>query len=324
MMSPLSQVDPGFEHHAGSVTVAETPMFVESDGALAAAHDAQLSDFDRLMNSMLIGQGLLAEAQETAEAVAESEADPTWETEGALVPVEPVTTWREALSARVRPSDHHISAEEIFAILNGLSDGDTAAERCAASGVTVPMYCVWKSKYQQLGLDQLRKARRNEQHLRHAVVGLVLLTAVLLTGGTAASLVWAVSSTSKILAESTLAMPPVESGYRQSLPSGSADPNPIGARAVSAADPRSLAGVTATIVEKGYRIQVRAAESAREGRAVVDRLTSQGYSAYMTRAVVGNSDVFRVRIGPFDTFSAAEETATRLRADGYGGVWIAR
>jgi cell division protein FtsN len=44
----------------------------------------------------------------------------------------------------------------------------------------------------------------------------------------------------------------------------------------------------------------------------------------MTRAVVGNSDVFRVRIGPFDTLSAAEETATQLRSDGFGGAWIAR
>ena len=70
----------------------------------------------------------------------------------------------------------------------------------------------------------------------------------------------------------------------------------------------------ATIVETGYRIQVKAAESAREGREVVARLASQGYPAYMTRAVVGNSDVFRVRIGPFDTLTAAEETASQLRS----------
>ncbi len=324
-MSPPSQVDPEFQHRVGSnATVAEAPMFAGSDGGLAVEQDAQDSDFDRLMNSMLIGQGLLVEAEETVEAVAESEPDPAWEGEGAAVQAEPVTTWREALAARVRPSDHDISAEEIFAILNDGSDGDTAAERCAARGVTVPMYCVWKSKYQQLGVDQLRKARRNEHYLRHAVIGLTLLAAVLLTGGTAASLVWAVSSTFTILAESTLAIPAVESDDRQGPPSGSGDPNPIRVRAVSAADARSLSEATAAIVERGYRIQVRAAESAREGRAVVDRLTSQGYSAYMTRAIVGNSEVFRVRIGPFDTFSAAEESATRLRSEGYGGVWIAQ
>ena len=267
---------------------------------------------------------MLVEAPETAEAAAQSEPGPAWETEGAVVQVEPVTTWREALTARVRPNDHHISSEEIFAILNGLSDGDTAAERCAASGVTVPMYCVWKSKYQQLDLHQLRKARRNEQHRRYAVIGLVLLTAVVLTGGAAAALVWAVSSTSKILAESTLAIPAIGSDDPQNPPSGGGAVNLIRARAVSAADSRSPADAAAAIVKPGYRIQVRAAESDREGRALVDRLTSQGYAAYMTRAVVDNSDVFRVRVGPFETFSAAEEIAARLRSDGYDGAWISR
>jgi cell division septation protein DedD len=276
------------------------------------------------MNSVLIGQGRLVEAEETAEAAAESEPGPAWETEDAVALVEPVTTWRKALAARVRPSDHHISAEEIFAILNGWSEGDTAAERCAAAGVTVPMYCVWKSKYQQLGLDQLRNRRRYEYYRRHAVIGLVLLSAIVLTGGTAASLVWAVSSTFTILGESTLAIPAVESDDRQTTPSGGAATNLVRARAVSAVEPRSPADAPAADVKTGYRIQVRAAETDREGRALVDRLTSQGYSAYMTRAVVGNSDVFRVRVGPFDTFSAAEEIAVRLRSDGYDGAWIAR
>jgi cell division protein FtsN len=44
----------------------------------------------------------------------------------------------------------------------------------------------------------------------------------------------------------------------------------------------------------------------------------------MTQAIVGNGEVFRVRVGPFDTLPAAEEMATRLRSDGYGGAWIAR
>ena len=106
------------------------------------------------------------------------------ETEGAVVQVEPGPTWRAALSARVRPSDNHVSADEIFAILNAESDADTAAALCAR-GITVPMYCVWKSKYRQLTLKRLRKARRLEQFRRYALIGLVLFTAVLLTGGIA-------------------------------------------------------------------------------------------------------------------------------------------
>ena len=77
-------------------------------------------------------------------------------------------------------------------------------------------------------------------------------------------------------------------------------------------------------VETGYRIQTTAEKSARDGRAAVTRLESKGYPAYMTQAVVGNSEVYRVRVGPFDTLAAAEEMAARLRSDGYGGAWIVR
>lgn len=260
------------------------------------------------------------------------------ESEGAVAQVETETTWREALSALLRPSDHHVSDEEIFAILNGGTDGVTSAELCVARGVTMPMYCLWKSKYRQLDLEQLSAARRHEQRRRQTVNGLLLLTAVLLTGGIAVSVAWGVSSTFKVMAESTLSIPPTPE-RKQSPVSASGDSSPVRApaREAAAVEPRSAAveprskatavqpsEATPTIVETGYRIQVRAAESAAEGRAMVARLTSKGYSAYMTRAVVGNSDVFRVRVGPFDTHSAAAAIASRLRSDGFGDVWISR
>lgn len=245
-------------------------------------------------------------------------------TEGAGVQVEPGPTWRQALLARVRSADAHVSAEEIFAILNSRSDTDTAAALWARN-ITLPMYCVWKVKYRQLPLRKLRMARLRERCRRYAVVGLVLLTAIPLTGGIAASLVWAAAATFKVVTESAVALPAVEPGDSGSPLSGS-DPNPnqAGAGQVESVELSSAAGAMATIVETGYRIQVKAAESAREGLEVVQRLASQGYPAYMTRAVVGNSELFRVRIGPFDTLTAAEETAMQLRSAGYGGAWIAR
>ena len=252
--------------------------------------------------------------------------------DGAVAHVEPETTWREALSARLRPSDQHVSDEEIFAILNGGSEGVTAAELCEARGVTMPMYCVWKSKYRQLDLDQLSAARRREQRRHQTVVGLVLLTAVVVTGGVTVSLVWIVSSTFKVMAESTLAIPPAGSEQPHRPITGGADSVPARSRAPQAAT-RDLraegktmppATPTPTVVETGYRIQVTAEKNARDGRAAVALLDSRGYPAYMTQAVVGNSDVYRVRVGPFDTLAAAEEMATRLRSDGYGGAWIVR
>src|SRR5688572_31453623 len=99
---------------------------------------------------MLFGEGSLVHAQEE---------------EGAVAHVEPDPTWRDALSARLRSSDQHISDEEIFAILNGGSEGVTAAELCAARGVTVPMYCVWKSKYRQLRSEEHTSELQSQSNL---------------------------------------------------------------------------------------------------------------------------------------------------------------
>ena len=76
------------------------------------------------------------------------------DTDSVVAEVETVSTWRDALLAHLRPADHRISDEEIFTILNDAGEGRSTAELCAASGVTVSMYCVWKSKYRQLGLDE--------------------------------------------------------------------------------------------------------------------------------------------------------------------------
>ena len=248
------------------------------------------------------------------------------DTDSAIAQVEVETTWRDALSAYVRPSDYRVSDEDIFAILNGQSDGVTAAELCAAIGVTVPMYCVWKMKYRQLDLDQLRQARRRELRRRYTAIGLVVLTAVAFTGGIGASLVWAVSSAFTGRTELSSAGATLESDRRPSPLSARLEPSPVSApaRHGTTATRQAPANVAPAIVETGYRIQVVAAETSAEGHAVVARLASQGYPAYLTRAVVGNKDVFRVRIGPFDTLSNAEEIATKLRSAGYAGVWIAR
>ena len=228
-----------------------------------------------------------------------------------VVAVEPATTWRAALSAWVRPSGHHVSDEDIFAILNGGSDGETADELCAARGVTLPMYCVWKSKYRRLDLDQLRQARRVEHRRRHTVIGLVLLMVVLLTGGIGASLVWAVSSTFKDEPAAAARVAPVAPVLE-----------PIPASATNAPSPAPHPAPA--IVETGYRIQVTAAETEQQGVALVTRLKSQGYPAYLMQAVVANRDVFRVRVGPFETLPAAQEVAARLKSAGYSGAWIAR
>jgi len=244
------------------------------------------------------------------------------ETDSAVAEVEPGPTWREALWACVHPADHHLSDEDIFTILNGEGDDAAVAELCATKGVTLPRYCVLKLKYRQLGLEQLRKARRREQRRRYTAVGAVALVATLLIAGIGVALVGAVTSTVKSVTAAPSAAE-VEPERRHSPASP-----PVQTRTATVesarAKPRVSADPVAPITETGYRIQVTAAETDQEGRALVAQLASKGYPTYMTRATVGNRDVFRVRVGPFDTLPMAEEVAIQLRSAGYEGAWIAR
>ena len=73
-----------------------------------------------------------------------------------------------------------------------------------------------------------------------------------------------------------------------------------------------------------YEVQVVAAASRQQGRALVERLAAAGHPAYVATAIVKNVEVFRVRVGPFDTLSEAKEVSRQLRRNGYDGAWIVR
>ena len=244
------------------------------------------------------------------------------------VQVEPQTTWRDALVARIRPSDHYVSDEDVYALLTDDREGMTTAELCAARGVTLPMYCVWKRKYQRLSLDQLRAERSRERQRRYAIIGLACAVVALVAGGITVSATRAMFSSSTVAAESPAARTSTPVAPAAAAPPPLAPSPAVGqprAQSVSSAPRRqTAAGDLPVVVETGYRIQVTAADDLDEGREMVARLTSNGYPAYLTRATVGNSEVFRVRVGPFENLAAAEETASRLRAAGHAGAWITR
>jgi cell division septation protein DedD len=268
----------------------------------------------------------LGSSLELTTVVAHEPLDEVQDTDSDVAQVETRTTWREALLARLRPVDHHVSDEDIFIILNDDSQELTAADLCANSGVTVPMYCVWKSKYRQLTLDELREARRGEQRRRYTMIGLTLFITTLAIGGVIVGLSWAMLSafTASTAASSATATP--AAGLEPSRVSRQPQPEPVAEPATTMAPfvAQSRPRTQATTAETGYRIQVTAAETEQEGRDTVAQLLSAGYPAYMTTAVVGNKNVFRVRVGPFETFPAAEKIAEQLRSAGYAGTWIAR
>ena len=267
-----------------------------------------------------------------------------------VVHVDDGKTWTDALLASFRPSDHHVSDAEIFEILNAGNEGETASKLCAAKGFTLPMYCVWKTKYRHLSLDDMRKARRRERWRGRCLLGLLLAAAVLGTGGIAFGLARAAypnitvatwltpahqPSTPANLeslrsgegrATNSARMPTLESASNQRNRGGQSQPKTALAPApeMPPLEPASGPDAPTPITEPGYKIQVAAAESLQEGRVFLERLASAGYPAYLSRAIVSNTEVFRVRVGPFDALPAAREIASKLQRDGYNGAWIAR
>lgn len=248
------------------------------------------------------------------------------------VQVEPQSTWRDALVARIRPSDHFVSDDDVFALLTEDTEGLTTAELCAARGVTLPMYCVWKRKYQRLTLDQLRAERSRERWRRYAIAGVAFGVVSLVAGGITVSAARAVfasfSVSAKAASERTpdpiASLPAPSASAAPSRPVTGPSASPLSPPKPAAPRRQAAASEIPAVTETGYRIQVTAADDLEEGRAAVARLTSDGYPAYMTQANVGNRAVFRVRVGPFESLDAAEETASRLRAAGHAGAWITR
>lgn len=268
------------------------------------------------------------------------------------VRVEPEKTWTDAILAMARPSDHGVTDEEMFELLNPVGNGEPLAQLLAARDISVPMYCVWKAKYRQLSLDQLRRARSRERwRARGALAGLVVAAMV---GASGIALGLALAMPAKLTVRegavgarydagsTTSSAPasnrPADPAGRAGVPNLDSAPSPSNQRAIMASDAAAAAVVPNTTssdrqpsadappvtTEPGYKIQVAAANTEPEGRAIIERLAATGYRSYLLRATVNDAEVFRVRVGPFDTLESAQEAAARLRQDGYSGAWIAQ
>ena len=245
-----------------------------------------------------------------------------------------VATVMDALSSLVRPGDGHIADDEIFAMLLGGDDAEATAELRRAKGVTFPMYCVWKQKYGHLFYDDLCRLRRKERQRHYAGVAAVVVGAVLGAGGLVAGVVSFSSGRSQQPAAASVLSSgqhrPPFAAYRApvvSNPAVVATASPSVASVLPPSEPQTsgeVAQTTQPVDQPGYKIQVAAAPNVRDGLAVVEQLTSAGYPAYLSTAIVANREVIRVRVGPFETLAAAQEKASQLQTAGYKSVWIAR
>ncbi len=74
----------------------------------------------------------------------------------------------------------------------------------------------------------------------------------------------------------------------------------------------------------GIAIQVAALRARGEADALVARLKSKGYAAYLVASLPGQPAGFRVRVGKFKTRTEAEKVATRLEREEQFKPWITR
>jgi hypothetical protein len=72
---------------------------------------------------------------------------------------------------------------------------------------------------------------------------------------------------------------------------------------------------------RGYTIQIGAYRTQASAVAVMNKLHSYGYDAYIAESVKGNVRLFRVRVGRYPNKSLAQRDASRLRQSGFD-TWV--
>ncbi len=110
-------------------------------------------------------------------------------------------------------------------------------------------------------------------------------------------------------------VPPAVAARNATPPAGTKDAKP--AAAPEAAGFNEPPGA-------GFAIQVAALRERSEADAIVSRLTSKGYSAYVVAPAKGAPDVFRVRVGKFKERREADAVAMRLQKEEQFKPWVVR
>jgi cell division septation protein DedD len=104
--------------------------------------------------------------------------------------------------------------------------------------------------------------------------------------------------------------------------------NSASSPAVAAKDGKPAAPVAASAFNEpagaGFAIQVAALRERSEADAIVTRLASKGYSAYVVPPAKGAPSVFRVRVGKFKERREADAAAARLQKEEQFKPWVVR
>jgi len=110
-------------------------------------------------------------------------------------------------------------------------------------------------------------------------------------------------------------------------PVAAAPAKPAPAATTAAAAPPAKTAPAASAPEPaggGFAIQVAALREPGEADAIVKRLASKGYAAYVVTPQKGTAPIYRVRVGKFKERREADTVAARLQKEEQFKPWIVR
>jgi DedD protein len=80
----------------------------------------------------------------------------------------------------------------------------------------------------------------------------------------------------------------------------------------------------AAVTSGGYAVQITALRDRGEADAIVKRLVSKGYPAYVLNPLPGKPPVYRVQIGRYQNRGDADRIASRLQKEEQFSPWVTR
>jgi putative transposase len=245
------------------------------------------------------------------------------------------------VSARFRADadEERFTDADILTILRAGEDAANVADLCAAQGIAVSTYYVWKVRYGGLPTSQMKRLR-----LRARMNGRTMIAAVaLVVAGVGAGYPFIAPrrAVSAQQSSAVLPNPVVQPLSVQALPVRApaadagpqvADPTPDAPQGTGVGQPMAArAGETQVIADdievadpSGYSVQVAALPDLWEARALLKRLAGDGYPAYLTRTAVNHLQLYRVRVGPLKSPIEAREVTRRLELEGHRAPWVTK
>lgn len=256
--------------------------------------------------------------------------------------------WTTRALALFRADDDGFTDDEILTILSAGEAGLKIPDLCAAGGIRMATYYVWKAKYAGLTPSGVRSRRLRDRRKRQAARA-AFAVIVVLSVGAAGMLLSTRNASQPERASVNAPEPPLKSwaaapaatvtipapapNLHSAAAAGRALQSPgVGqpSQGMDAAQPVGLrasptwvnAGDIESADPNGYVVQVAAVPDLQEARAVVEQLAEAGHPAYLTATIVDRVELFRVRVGPLKSRLAAEDVARRLEREGHRAPWV--